>query len=303
ARVLAVNDRPLPSTTASDTGNLTGINGFDLAHNSLPPAALTEGSQDSTTGRLLSSTDAGSLNAVFPLSYSESPDNIRLGDHVEVASLNGRVIRALHVVGFYTGLGTFAGLSAILTDRSVATTLGQEQLFTIFALRLPETAQSQDLQRIKQAIPGVITLGDQATLNQLDAVLNNIVQVVELIASLAMFAGLVLIADTAALAMLERRRELGMLKAIGHTSRGVLGMIMVENGLLGAAGATGALILVSLSTTVLSRLIFHSPGQSGTSVPLTLLLAMATSVLCVLVAGAVAWPATRIRPLEALRYE
>jgi ABC-type antimicrobial peptide transport system permease subunit len=80
-------------------------------------------------------------------------------------------------------------------------------------------------------------------------------------------------------------------------------MILVENGVLGAAGAAGALILVSLSSTVLSRFIFHSGGQPGTSIALTLLVALATSALCMLVAGAVAWPATRIRPLEVLRYE
>jgi ABC-type antimicrobial peptide transport system permease subunit len=243
------------------------------------------------------------LNAVFPLTYSQPPDSIRLGDRVDVASIPGSAHLTLHVVGFYTGLGTFGDLSAILADQSVATTLGQGQLYTIFALRLPESSQNQDLQRISQSVPGVITLGDQAILNQLDSVLNNIVQVVEGIASLAMFAGLVLIANTAALAMLERRRELGMLKAIGHTSRGVLAMILVENGILGAFGAAGALILVSLSSTVLSRFIFQSPGQPGSSVALTLLLALATSALCMLVAGAVTWPSTRIRPLEVLRYE
>jgi predicted lysophospholipase L1 biosynthesis ABC-type transport system permease subunit len=302
ARVLAINCRPLPPT-ASQTGNLTGINGFDLAHNNLPPATLSQGSQDATTGRLLVPADAGSLNAVFPLTYSQPPDDIRLGDRVDVSSLNGSVHRTLHVVGFYTGLGTFGDLSAILADQGVANTLGTEQLYTIFALRLPETSQNQNLQRIAQSVPGVITLGDQATLNQLDSVLNNVVQVVEGVASLAMFAGLVLIADTAALAMLERRRELGMLKAIGHTSRGVLAMILVENGVLGASSAAGALILVSLSATVLSRFIFHSPGQPGASIALTLLLALATSALCMLVAGAVTWPSTRIRPLEVLRYE
>jgi predicted lysophospholipase L1 biosynthesis ABC-type transport system permease subunit len=298
ARVLAINGRPLPSSA-----NLTGINGFDLAHTSLPSATLSQGSQDATTGRLLVPADAGSLNAVFPLTFSQPPYNVRLGDQVDVSSLNGSVHRALQVVGFYTGLGTFGDLSAILADQSVAATLGQERLYTIFALRLPESRQSQDLQRISHSVPGVITLGDQATLNQLDSVLNNIVQVVELIASLAMFAGLVLIANTAALAMLERRRELGMLKAIGHTSGGVLAMIVVENGILGATGAAGALILVSLSATVLSRYIFQSPGNPGASVAMTLLLALATSALCMLVAGVVAWPSTRIRPLEVLRYE
>ena len=49
-----------------------------------------------------------------------------------------------------------------------------------------------------------------------------------MVASLAMFAGLALIANTVALAMLERRREIGILKAIGHTSRSMLGVVLAH---------------------------------------------------------------------------
>jgi ABC-type antimicrobial peptide transport system permease subunit len=304
ARLIAINGQPAPTTSApSETENLTGINGFDLAKGSLPPATLAQGTQDARAGRLLNASDAGTLNAVFPLSESDAPYKLKLGDEVVVDSIDGKTTQTLHVVGFYTGLGTFAGLSAILADHGVAATLSNGHPYTIFAVRLPTATQSQELQSIKQAVPGVITLGDAATLNDINTILDNIVQVIEAVASLAMFAGLVLIANTVALAMLERRRELGILKAIGHTSRGVLGMVLAEQGVLAMVGAYSALLVVSVAATVLTQVTFHSTVGTSGSVPQTLALAAATAALCMLVAGSVAWRATRVRPIEVLRYE
>ena len=100
-----------------------------------------------------------------------------------------------------------------------------------------------------------------------------------------MFAGLALIANTVALAMLERRREIGILKAIGHTSRGILGMVLAEHGILGIVGAYAALLLVSLAATILSQLAFQSATGTSASVSLIVALAGATALLCMLVAG------------------
>ena len=209
----------------------------------------------------------------------------------------------LHIVGFYSGLGTFGSLTVVLADRGVVSALGSAHAFTIFALHVPPSEEAADLQRIKQAIPGTITLGDAAAINGLATILNNIIEAVEAVASLAMLAGLILIADTVALAMLERRREIGILKAIGHTSRGVLGMVLVENGVLGAAGAFAALLVVSLTAAALSQATFQSAGTDGAPAGLVIGLAAATTGVCMLVAGAVAWGATRERPIEVLRYE
>ncbi|HEX6544049.1 MAG TPA: FtsX-like permease family protein [Ktedonobacterales bacterium] len=304
ARLVAINGQPAPGQTGEgETGNLSGITGFDLAHSSLPQATPQQGAQDHRTGRLLTAADAGTLNAVFPLSQSETPTRLKLGDEVVMASLDGKAQQTLRVVGFYTGLGTSADLSAILVDRNVAMTLGQGHPYTIFAVRLPVASQTADLQSIKQAVPGVITLGDVAAMNQIDTILNNIIQVVESVASLAMFAGLVLIANTVALAMLERRRELGILKAIGHTSRGVLGMVLAEHGLLAIVGASSALCLVSLAAALLTQITFQTTSLPSASSTVILALAGATTALCMLVAAGVAWRSTRIRPVEVLRYE
>jgi ABC-type antimicrobial peptide transport system permease subunit len=135
----------------------------------------------------------------------------------------------------------------------------------------------------------------------INTLLNNLIIMLTAIASLAMIAGIIIIANAVALAMLERRRELGILKSVGFTSRSVLGEVLLENGMVGFTGALLAMLLVTLATTILSKAVFNSPF--GVATPLVLGIVLATAAVCMAVAGFVAWGATRVRPLEVLRYE
>jgi putative ABC transport system permease protein len=116
-----------------------------------------------------------------------------------------------------------------------------------------------------------------------------------------MVAGIIIIANAVALAMLERRRELGILKSVGHTSASVLREVLLENGVIGFGGALLAMLLVTLATTVLGTVLFKT--DLGVSAPIVLAVTLATGAVTMVVAGLVAWSATRVRPLEVLRYE
>jgi putative ABC transport system permease protein len=132
--------------------------------------------------------------------------------------------------------------------------------------------------------------------------LNNILLTLTTIASLSLIASVIIIANAVALAMLERRRELGILKSVGHTSQSILGEVLLENGLIGGTGAMMAMLLVSLMIFLLGKFAFKVTGfavepSSAMAIVLgAILLAMFTAAL-------VAWEAVRVRPLEVLRYE
>jgi len=121
------------------------------------------------------------------------------------------------------------------------------------------------------------------------------------IASLAMIAGLIIIANAVALAMLERRREIGILKSVGHTSRSILATVLIENGLVGLLGSLVAILLVAGAITALSKFVFHT--DLGIGVNLVVLVIGSTALVTMLVAATVAWNAVRVRPLDVLRYE
>jgi ABC-type antimicrobial peptide transport system permease subunit len=134
-----------------------------------------------------------------------------------------------------------------------------------------------------------------------NTLLNNLIIMLTAIASLTMIAGIIIIANAVALAMLERRRELGILKSVGFTSRSVLSEVLLENGIVGFTGALMAMLLVTFAVAVLSTIVFGS--SFSVSAPLVIGSVLGVAAICMVVAGFVAWGATRVRPLEVLRYE
>ena len=122
--------------------------------------------------------------------------------------------------------------------------------------------------------------------------------------SIALLIGIVGIANTMAMSVFERTREIGVLRALGWKGRHVILLILTEAGVLGLAGGLlgilvglGALWILSVmpqTASVVSTSV--SPGHLFES----LLIAIGSGLL----AGAYpAWRGARLSPVEALRYE
>ncbi|HWY47740.1 MAG TPA: FtsX-like permease family protein, partial [Bryobacteraceae bacterium] len=112
-------------------------------------------------------------------------------------------------------------------------------------------------------------------------------------------------------AILERRREIGIMKAIGASDADVRGLFFAEAGAMGlVGGATGVTLgwvigrLINFGMNIyLQRQNF--PSAQIWSVPLWLVLgAIAFSIVVSLLAGLYpASRAARLDPVQALRYE
>ena len=120
---------------------------------------------------------------------------------------------------------------------------------------------------------------------------------------LAVIVSLFGIVNTLALSVLERTRELGMLRAIGMTRRQVRRMVRHESvvtALIGAALGIGVgLFLAALATTALSDEGLRFAVPVGSLVAFTVVAALAG----VLAAIGPARRASRLDPLTALQYE
>jgi len=132
-----------------------------------------------------------------------------------------------------------------------------------------------------------------------------------LFGSLALTVASLGIINTLVMAILERRREIGILKALGATDSDVRSLFFAEAGAMGLVGgflgvALGWLIGMALTwgTTIYLRRQ-DLPGVKISYVPWWLALgAIAFAVVVSLVAGL--YPAARaakLNPVEALRYE
>jgi putative ABC transport system permease protein len=122
-----------------------------------------------------------------------------------------------------------------------------------------------------------------------------------LAAALGLIVGGVVIANSVALTTMERRREIAVMKAIGLQRGRVLGMLLVENGILGLIGG-----LIGVGIGLVALVLMTSAAQMpGDTVPVgTGLLLMGLCILVALVATMTsAWGASGEKPLNVLRYE
>jgi putative ABC transport system permease protein len=129
--------------------------------------------------------------------------------------------------------------------------------------------------------------------------------------SLALAVATLGIINTLVMAILERRREIGILKALGAADKDVRDLFFVEAGVMGLfGGALGAGLgwMIGQAITIGSNFYLNRQGLPSAhvfSVPWWLvLLSIGFAVLVSLVAGLYpAMRAARLNPVEALRYE
>ena len=315
---------------------LSGVQGYDLSSGARPDATLSSSGSITNKGRLLTSADANTYNVLMPSPAALAPLNLKVGDTITLASplagpptgtgattgsgtgtTTGKsssatglgagktgVVAApptitLHVVGFYTGsITTFA---PILADNFVVNKLAMGTQFYIYAMQIDPLKSDQVLRGIKSQVPAIQTFSVVDLVLAINNLLNNLIILLTAIASLAMVAGLIIIANAVGLAMLERRREIGILKSVGYTSGNVLSGVLVENGLIGFGGSMIAMLIVTLANYILDVYVFKL--NLGVGPALSIGVVAATTFVCMLVAALVAYSAARVRPLEVLRYE
>jgi putative ABC transport system permease protein len=304
-----LNDSPMQSGSdqlgSDEIGRyFAGIEGFDLASGSAPDFAIVRGAQDTEKGRNLIPADAGTNNIIVPQRTSLAPLSLHLGSQIVQVGLDRKTTVTLTVVGFYDSTDpnakTFT-LSSILTDDAPANALSLGKPLFIYSVHMDPKQADQHLQELQTAVPGVYIFNLADLLLLVTNLLDNFLIMISSVMSLAVIAGLIIIANAVALAMLERRRELGILKATGFTSRSVLAEVLVEYGVVGFTGGLLAMVVVSVAMTLLGNLLLNTPLTVATTLALGIVLL--TAVVCMLIAGFVAWGATRVRPLEVLRYE
>jgi putative ABC transport system permease protein len=129
--------------------------------------------------------------------------------------------------------------------------------------------------------------------------------------SLALAVASIGIVNTLVMAILERRREIGIMKAIGASDADVRGLFFAEAGAMGlVGGAVGVTLgwaigrLINFGTNIYLERQHFPPAQIW-SVPLWLVLgAIAFSIGVSLLSGLYpAARAARLDPVQALRYE
>jgi predicted lysophospholipase L1 biosynthesis ABC-type transport system permease subunit len=167
-------------------------------------------------------------------------------------AIDGRPIQQVLGKNLQGEIGVLAPAPVVnaLSTRSNAGT-------TVFYMKVPPAQVNQALDTLGRIAPHAavqnLTHGATAFLQEFSRLLNMLVA----IALLSVLAGVIIIANAVALAMLERRRELGILKSVGYTSGTVMREILLENGIIGGVSSFIAMLLASSAVARGGKQFFH----------------------------------------------
>ena len=167
---------------------------------------------------------------------------------------------------------------------------------------MPDDKVTQ-LRRDLSDIPGTFVLETRLLSDLFNRILDTFTMLPILLSLVALFTGGIVVANAIALSTMERRREIAIMKAVGLQRRRVLGMLLMENSIMGLlAGLIGVgvsvLILLLLLIAVFER-------ELGTDIPIVtaFTLMMACVGISLVAALLSVWGASSEKPLKVLRYE
>jgi putative ABC transport system permease protein len=224
--------------------------------------------------------------------------NRSVGDTVEISG------NRYKVVGIYQGEAGWQEMGGIASLRDVQVAMGRPHKVTMYLVKVRDPSQAQVVvDKINSEFPDIhaALTGDfyeqMPDKRTVDALITGI-------SLLTVIVGGVSVMNAMLMAVFERTREIGVLRALGWRRRLILGLILQEALWLGFLGA----ILGTIIALGLGFLITKAPMVGEALLPVWKWDVFARALVISLSLGVLggiypAYRATRLQPVEALRYE
>ena len=249
-------------------------------------------------GYLLSGADWGSQpDGVYAFKWA----NLKAGSQVTATFQNGET-KIFTVVGSYTLDNLSMSLyppTGLLMTTAALTKVAQPDALTYFVQVAPGQV-SQAAQALGAELPQATVVNLVMYAARFMQSYQNLYILAIAMAGMALLAGILLVSNSISLAMLDRRYEMGILKAVGYSRRQILSIFAVEYGLVSLL-ATGAGVLVIQGLLAGLAIAAHLPVIiTLLGLPALALIAGCGIGLTLLTVLGVTWGPTRVSPVVVL---
>ncbi|GAA3396387.1 ABC transporter permease [Cryptosporangium minutisporangium] len=247
--------------------------------------------------------DRVGANQIIVDEETAKDENLQVGDEVPVQQVRGDA-QNYEIVGIYEQNDAVGGF---MTGESAAKNFQIAQPSQAF-VKVEDGASVKDVEaEVKTLLadsPEVNVQDQSAFIDQITGQFDTILTFVQILLALAILIAILGIVNTLALSVIERTRELGLLRAIGLRRSQTTRMITVESIVISVFGALlGIVVGVGLGAAIVQALKneglthFALPwGQMGTYLILSVLVGVIAALLPAL-------RAARLNVLAAISYE
>jgi putative ABC transport system permease protein len=267
---------------------------------------------ETESGRALSHKDKKKAMIGYNIAYKNAlVENVEIGQKVLLEGVSFEVVGVIKRVGDPTLDG-----GVLITEPDARELLNESSLYTQIVAQASENPEvvadsvEKRLRRNRGLDEGkedFVVQSSTELIESFNAVFN-IIQVVFVgIAAISLLVGGIGIANVMFTAVLERTREIGVMKAIGARNKDVMFLFLIESGFLGLVGGIiGIVIGMGISKIVeIGANTAFGPGTIYASYSPFLIIGMLVfSVGLGALSGV--WPARRaskLKPVDALRWE
>jgi putative ABC transport system permease protein len=276
---------------------------------------LQYGLADLSEGTLLEDGDQSKVIIGYDVAHDYFDNDISIGSRVKV---NGK---KFFVNGIFSQQG-FGGVSTnddlvLLTSRDFQKTTGESNIFvaTVSVLNVNEVESvALEIERVINENHGdedfASATSMSSILDSIQSIMGILQTVLIAIASIALVVASIGIMNTMLTSVMERTREIGIMKAIGATNKDIMSIFIIEGLLLSLVGGLSGIIIGILGSQGVAVLLSNM-GPAGGSPPLEpviTFMAIALGLGVSMIVGILsslypAWKAAKMSPIEAVRYE
>ncbi|HUS99124.1 MAG TPA: ABC transporter permease [Candidatus Thermoplasmatota archaeon] len=277
---------------------------------------LQYASQNLEAGEFLNEGEQNKIMIGYSIAHDTFDADISVGGRIKI---NGQKFFVSGIFG-KQGMGGVSSDSIVLmSSRDFQKLTGQSNISLIY-VRVNNVNDAESIATtIQNAINGNHGKKDFATAMTMTSILKmvqNIIGILQLvlvgIASIALVVASIGIMNTMLTSVMERTREIGIMKAIGATTRDIMSIFIIEGVLMsGVGGSIGIILGVFGSqalTLILGSFMSMGGGSSFQLVPIITITSVVLAIAVSLIVGVLsslypAWRAARMSPIEAVRYE